>query len=106
MLDAVTDIVDAALQHDIKGTFLVTSRRPLGLPDETIVGIPPLSVPGSDADLEATGRSPSVRLFVSRARATRPEAEIANGLLPVVAHICRRLDGIPLAIELAIPNAV
>jgi predicted ATPase/class 3 adenylate cyclase/DNA-binding winged helix-turn-helix (wHTH) protein len=105
VLDAVTDIVDAALQHDIKGTFLVTSRRPLGLPDETIIGVPPLSVPGSDADLELTGRSPSVQLFLARARATGTQAEMANGLLPVVAHICRRLDGIPLAIELAAGRA-
>ncbi|MCP5035869.1 MAG: tetratricopeptide repeat protein, partial [Actinomycetia bacterium] len=105
VLDAVAEVVDTALQHDIKGTFLVTSRRPLGLPDETIIGIPPLAVPGSDADLDSTEQSPSVQLFVSRVRATRPEAQIPNGLLPVVAHICRRLDGIPLAIELAAGRA-
>ena len=57
------------------------------------------------ANLSATGRSPSVELFIDRARALQPEFSVADGLLPVVAHICRRLDGIPLAIELAAGRA-
>jgi predicted ATPase/class 3 adenylate cyclase len=105
LLDAVSSVVDAALGHDIKASFLVTSRNPLGLPDEVIVGVPPLELPPDGADLQATGRSSSVQLFVERARAVRPDFELADGLLPVVAHICRRLDGIPLAIELAAGRA-
>lgn len=101
VLDAVATVVEQVLGHELKGSFLVTSRQPLGLPDETIIGVPPLEVPADDDDLDMTGQAPSVKLFVDRARAVRPDFEIPNGLLPVVAHICRRLDGIPLAIELA-----
>ena len=105
VIDAVTEVVDEVLSAQLKGSFLVTSRQPLGLADEVIVGVPPLEVPGDSDDLSATGRSPSVTLFVERARAQRPEFRVADGLLPVVAHICRRLDGMPLAIELAAGRA-
>ncbi|MGI9596702.1 MAG: BTAD domain-containing putative transcriptional regulator [Acidimicrobiales bacterium] len=105
VLDAVAATVDHVLQYELKGSFLVTTRHPLGLPDETIIGVPPLELPADGDDLGATGRSPSVKLFIERARAIRPDFEIPNGLLPVVAHICRRLDGIPLAIELAAGRA-
>ena len=105
VLDAVAAVVDQVLGHQLKGSFLVTSRQPLGLADEVIVGVPPLGVPADDADLADTGRAPSVQLFVDRARAIRPDINLPDGLLPVVAHICRRLDGIPLAIELAAGRA-
>lgn len=101
LLDPVAELLDEVLSFELKGSFLVTTRQPLGLAGETIIGIPPLPLPGSDDDLDATSRSPSVQLFMERVRATRPNAELSPGLLPVVAHICRRLDGIPLAIELA-----
>ncbi len=105
LLDAVADTTDRILGHELKGSFLVTSRHPLGLQDETIVGVPPLELPDDGDDLSTTGRSPSVKLFIERARSIRPDFEIPSGLLPVVAHICRRLDGIPLAIELAAGRA-
>ena len=105
LLDAVAEVTDRILGHELKGSFLVTSRHPLGLQDETIVGVPPLELPEDGDDLGTTGRSPSVQLFVQRARSIRPDFEIPSGLLPVVAHICRRLDGIPLAIELAAGRA-
>lgn len=101
VLDSVATVVEQVLSQEIKGSFLVTSRQPLGLPEETIIGVPPLEVPADNDDLDMTGQAPSVQLFIERARAVRPDFEIPNGLLPVVAHICRRLDGIPLAIELA-----
>jgi predicted ATPase/class 3 adenylate cyclase len=105
LLDAVTEVVDLVLATQLKGSFVITSRQPLGLSDEILVGIPPLDVPVDGDDLRATGRSPSVSLFIERARALQPEFSVADGLLPVVAHICRRLDGIPLAIELAAGRA-
>jgi predicted ATPase/class 3 adenylate cyclase len=105
VLDAVSSLVDQVLQYELKGSFLVTSRQPLGIPDEFIIGVPPLALPGDGDDLGTTGRSPSVQLFVERAKASRPDIEIQSGLLPVVAHICRRLDGLPLAIELAAGRA-
>ena len=101
LLDSVATVVERVLDHQLKGTFLVTSRQPLGLADEVMVGVPPLEVPADDDDLTTTGRSPAVELFLARARVGRPEFRLPDGLLPVVAHICRRLDGIPLAIELA-----
>ncbi len=105
VLDAVAELVDELMQYDLKGSFLITTRHPLGLPGEVIVGVPPLDLPTDGDDLSATGRAPSVQLFIERARAVRPDFEIGDGLLPVVAHICRRLDGIPLAIELAAGRA-
>lgn len=105
VLDAVASVVEEVLRHQLKGSFLITSRQPLGLADEVMVGVPPLRVPDDGDDLAATGASPSVELFVERARVGQPEFRLADGLLPVVAHICRRLDGIPLAIELAAGRA-
>ena len=105
VLDAVAGALDDVLSHQLKGSFLVTTRQPLGLAGETIVAIPPLELPDNTADLELTGRSPSVQLFLDRVRSTRPDFAVPSGLLPVVAHICRRLDGIPLAIELAAGRA-
>jgi predicted ATPase/class 3 adenylate cyclase/DNA-binding SARP family transcriptional activator len=105
VLDAVADVVDAVLRYETKGSFLVTSRQPLALPGEVVVAVPPLALPTSDDDLGATGRSPSVQLFLSRVKAARPDVDVPDGLLPVVAHICRHLDGLPLAIELAASRA-
>jgi predicted ATPase len=105
VLDAVTTLLDQVLQYELKGSFLITSRNPLGLPDEVIVGVPPLELPNDGDDLGRTGRSPSVQLFIDRAKAGRADLDIGDGMLPVVAHICRRLDGLPLAIELAAGRA-
>lgn len=105
VLDAVAATLDPVLAGELKGSLLVTSRQPLGLAGEALVGIPPLALPDTDADLDATGQSPSVQLFLARARAARHDVAVPLGLLPVVAHICRRLDGIPLAIELAAGRA-
>ncbi|MDE2367727.1 MAG: protein kinase [Burkholderiales bacterium] len=68
---------------------LATSRQALGCPGEYTLGVPPLAAPES------------LRLFAERARAVRPGFEIDAATAPVVAQICARLDGIPLAIELA-----
>lgn len=101
LLDAVAATVDEILSSELKGSLLVTSRQPLAVNGERVLSLPPLPLPEADADLADTGRNPSVLLFMERMRATKPGAELPDGLLPVVAHICRRLDGIPLAIELA-----
>lgn len=105
LLDSLATLLDHVLTFELKGSFLITSRQPLGLPDEAIIAVPPLPLPGNEDDLDLTGRSPSVQLFMERVRAMQPDTEITPGLLPVVAHICRRLDGIPLAIELAAGRA-
>ena len=77
-----------------------TSREPLGAAGERVWPVPPLSVPDSSA-LETAARSESVRLFVERASAALPAFGLTEKNAPAVAEVCRRLDGIPLAIELA-----
>lgn len=101
LLDAVAALVDEVLHAELKGTILVTSRHPLSVDEEHIFTLPPLALPDADDDLSETAHNPAVRLFTERMRATSSSAHLPDGLLPVVAHICRRLDGIPLAIELA-----
>ena len=83
--------------------ILATSRRALRLTGEQEFPLAPLSVPTPDApraraDLEET---PSVRLFLARAAAVSPGFALTDDNAPAVAEVCRRLDGLPLAIELA-----
>jgi len=82
-------------------TVLVTSRAPLGLSMEQEYQVPPLPVPEAGPDSGAWGAIDSVRLFVERARRVRPGYELSRDDAPAVAAICRRLDGLPLGIELA-----
>jgi len=77
---------------------LATSQRPLGISGEHQFVLPPLAVPGS---LASIGDCESVQLFVERARAVAPDFELNESTAAPVAEICRRLDGLPLAIELA-----
>ncbi len=83
--------------------ILATSREGLGVPGERIVAVRPLSVPdaAADSDVEVLRASEAVRLFVDRALYVVPDLALDATTGPVIADICRRLDGIPLAIELA-----
>jgi predicted ATPase/DNA-binding CsgD family transcriptional regulator len=84
--------------------LLSTSREPLSVAAETIWRVPPLSVAPAGADPAAGGdvhRYEAVRLFADRAAASRPGFAIGPGNAAAVASICRALDGLPLAIELA-----
>ncbi len=81
--------------------ILVTSRIPLTLYGEREYPVPPLAVPGSPSPREDIGRYESVRLFVERARAVKSDFALTEENSPAVAEICARLDGLPLAIELA-----
>lgn len=78
--------------------ILVTSREPLGIVGESLVEVAPLGLPGSGAD--AALESAAVRLFVRRAEAVQPSFAVGDDIASV-AQICRRLDGLPLALELA-----
>jgi predicted ATPase len=96
VVDAVAEAIDELLAACLMPTVLVTSRIALELPGEMVVPIGPLSLPpsgGVDAD--------AVRLFVGRAR----DAGVELAADEVVAELCRRLDGVPLAIELAAARA-
>ncbi len=79
--------------------ILATSRHVLGVEGEQILQVPPLSTPPPEA-ADATHYE-SVALFVDRARAVSPEFEIDDANRALVIEVCRRLDGVPLAIELA-----
>jgi predicted ATPase len=79
---------------------LATSRIPLHVSGEQELPVPPLSVPETE-DVAAMAASEAVRLFAERAMAVRPGFTLDAATVPVVARIVRRLDGLPLAIELA-----
>jgi non-specific serine/threonine protein kinase len=78
--------------------ILATSRSPLGAPDEHSLLIAPLELPADDA---TAAYSDAVTLFVDRAQAVVPDFALTPENTPAVAELCRRLDGIPLALELA-----
>jgi len=82
---------------------LATSRAPLGLYGEHVFPVPPLTLPDLERPppLERLTQYEAVGLFVERAKAVKPDFKITNESAPAVAEICVRLDGLPLAIELA-----
>lgn len=81
--------------------ILVTSRETLRVRAEHVFTVPPLSLPHPKDSAAAVAASESVRLFTERAQAVRPGFAITDENAPVIAEICLRLDGLPLAIELA-----
>ena len=82
-----------------------TSRELLGVPGEVDYPVPPLAVPPGDADPDALRSSDAVRLLLARARDARPLLPDDERVLQTAGRICRDLDGIPLAIELAAARA-
>ena len=95
LLDPTAEIVEAILEHSATVTVLTTSREGIGVPDEQLWPVPALPVN------TGTG-SAAVELFVHRARQVAPRFAITHDdEAAAVVEICRRLDGIPLAIELA-----
>ena len=107
VLDNVEQITDAGtavaqlLSPNPQLTVLVTSRIPLHVHSEQEFTLAPLPLPPRDAEQGAFGDNPAVALFVQRARAVRPDFALTAQNADVVGEICRRLDGLPLAIELA-----
>lgn len=83
--------------------FLVTSRESLQIYGESEFSVAPLPLPAiqTSASAASVAKSDSVRLFVERARAARPDWELTNENAAAIAEICRRVDGLPLALELA-----
>jgi predicted ATPase len=94
-------VVAALLGECSMLTLLVTSRAVLRLRGEREFAVSPLTLPGASADAGEIGEAEAVALFVERARAARPEFALDAGNREAVAAICRTLDGLPLAIELA-----
>jgi predicted ATPase/DNA-binding SARP family transcriptional activator len=81
--------------------IVATSRARLVAPGEELYPVPPLAVPPAGALVQEIHQAEAVRLFAERARAVRPGFEVTLTSAPAVAEIARRLDGLPLAIELA-----
>jgi predicted ATPase/class 3 adenylate cyclase len=94
-------LVGELLQAAPKLTILVTSRAALRLSAEQEFPVAPLALPGPIDPVARAFRSPAVALFVERARRVRPGYMLTPDDAPAVAEICRRLDGLPLGIELA-----
>jgi predicted ATPase len=80
---------------------IVTSRETLRIRSERVFPVPPLSMPDPRQDLARWEESEAVQLFLDRARSVRPDFALDESSGPAVAEICLRLDGLPLAIELA-----
>lgn len=109
VLDNLEQVIAAApdiaslLAATASVSILASSREPLSIGGERVYPVPPLAVPGdslhpSAADLQGSG---SIELFIERAQAVRPAFTMTDENAPAIAAICRRLDGLPLAIELA-----
>lgn len=106
LVDACARVVHALLTSCPLLKVLATSREALNVPGETPRRLPSLAVPDVGQDyLEASARAGSVQLFVQRAQAVRPEFDLSIENSNAIAQICRRLDGLPLAIELAAARA-
>src|SRR5581483_4307378 len=110
ILDNCEHVVDEAAKlaaHLLQAApalhVLVTSREPLMLAGEVVQALPPLDLPGLDPSQQpaALARFSAVQLFVMRASAAAPGFGLGEGNAQAVAALCRRLDGIPLALELA-----
>src|SRR5262245_412905 len=103
LLDASSQLVEALLLSCAGLRVLATSRRPLRVSGEVVWRIAPLSLPppAPGGDLQAIVDSEAVRLFEARASLVRSRFKVGPDNADTVALICRRLDGIPLAIELA-----
>lgn len=81
--------------------FLVTSRVPLRIAGEHEYPVPPLPVPAESDELEVLAQNDSIAVFTARARALDPQFQLSDANARFVAGICRALDGMPLALELA-----
>jgi predicted ATPase/class 3 adenylate cyclase len=103
LLDACAGLAEAVLRRCPDVKILATSREALGVPGEINYRVPSLSAPDPRLIASPASLSPfeSVRLFIDRALSHLPAFAVSNENAPALASVCHRLDGIPLAIELA-----
>ena len=94
-------VTDTIMRRCPKVHLLATSREPIGISGEGIYRVPSLSLPAPDSDASTLERSDAVALFMDRARSQGVDLMLDKKTAPLVASTCRRLDGMPLAIELA-----
>jgi len=103
VLQACAGLVDQLIHSCAHVDVLATSREALGLTGEVAWRVPSLSIPAANQqfNLAELGANPSVRLFVERAAGFQPRFGLTEKNASAIAQICRRLDGVPLALELA-----
>jgi non-specific serine/threonine protein kinase len=101
LVDACAALADALLKGCLSLQILATSREALGVSGEQAWLVPPLSLPAATSTAATVLGSEAGQLFLARARAVLPSFTLDDSNAQAVAQICRRLDGIPLAIELA-----
>ncbi|WP_155372521.1 BTAD domain-containing putative transcriptional regulator [Catellatospora vulcania] len=108
ILDNCEHVIEPAaeLAHRLLGEcrrlrILATSREPLGITGEALWPVAPLALPAKDADPAGIAAAPAVRLLLDRAGAVRTDLVLDAHTLTTMARVCRALDGMPLAIELA-----
>lgn len=101
LVDATAQLADQLLGHCPGLRVLTTSREPLGIVGEVLLAVAPLTQPAADATAKDALDYPAVQLFVDRASAVQPEFVLDDAAASLVVAIVRRLDGLPLAIELA-----
>jgi predicted ATPase/DNA-binding SARP family transcriptional activator len=102
---AVAELAQSLLTACPRLHVLATSREALGMPGEVDYLVQPLPLPAADADLDALRASEAVRLFLARVHETRPRLRADAAAVSNAARICRDLDGLPLALELAAARA-
>ena len=100
VLDTCAKLADALLRGCPNVVLLTTSREPLGIDGERVHRVPSMDTPADDDDMDAIGGTEAVRLFTDRAAQHGVRLAWDERTASVLGRICRRLDGIPLAIEL------
>lgn len=105
VIDSAATVCELLAQASADLRILTTSREPLRTRDEKFYWVAPLETPDASASPAAIQACSSVRLFLAQMRAFNAEVDTDAGSLDMVATICRRLDGVPLALELAAARA-
>jgi non-specific serine/threonine protein kinase len=103
LVDACAALIDALLRASPRLHVLATSRQPLGIAGEQVWRVPSLALPDPRRLplLDEVAQSEAVRLFLDRARLGRPGFDLTEENVGAIVEVCKRLDGMPLAIELA-----
>lgn len=104
LIDACAQLADSLLRACPNLTILATSREPLGIVGETALVVPSLALPAEEEPhlaFDVVSQYDAVQLFVDRALAVQPGFKLTELNAGAIVQVCRRLDGIPLAIELA-----
>jgi predicted ATPase len=101
LLEPAATLIETLERACPRVAVLATSREGLGIDGERMLAVPSLVSPRAGASPEAVAEAAAVRLFVDRAQAVKAEFSVTSDNAAAVAQVCRRLDGVPLAIELA-----